>query len=271
MVFSHNEPSTAIFGPRQRRGPTAHACAVGWNGSGPVVNLRRHTTRLVMRPVEEHTFPPTTASSCTTDTGRQRPRPRAARSCCFHRGHEHSGRIAHLADELDLPDFACLRLGRPRPRPLARRSAATARASARRCATSRRSSSTSRTRARRRRADMRGGRAERRRRAGRDLGARLRAAPCAAWCSPRRPSRSSSTCRSRAPGWADAASCAATSSSTRYVKSQFLTHDPERIAVLRRRSADRAADLGQHPARRSTTRPSASSPTRAPSPCRRSC
>ena len=24
----------------------------------------------------------------------------------FHRGHEHSGRIAHLADELDLPDFA---------------------------------------------------------------------------------------------------------------------------------------------------------------------
>src|SRR5690349_8324197 len=24
----------------------------------------------------------------------------------FHRGHEHSGRMAHLADELDLPDFA---------------------------------------------------------------------------------------------------------------------------------------------------------------------
>ena len=23
----------------------------------------------------------------------------------FHRGHEHSGRMAHLADELDLPDF----------------------------------------------------------------------------------------------------------------------------------------------------------------------
>ena len=23
----------------------------------------------------------------------------------FHRGHEHSGRIAHLADELDLPEF----------------------------------------------------------------------------------------------------------------------------------------------------------------------
>src|SRR5712671_3764527 len=24
----------------------------------------------------------------------------------FHRGHEHSGRMAHLTDELDLPDFA---------------------------------------------------------------------------------------------------------------------------------------------------------------------
>jgi hypothetical protein len=24
----------------------------------------------------------------------------------FHRGHEHSGRMAHLSDELDLPDFA---------------------------------------------------------------------------------------------------------------------------------------------------------------------
>src|SRR5712671_3197719 len=24
----------------------------------------------------------------------------------FHRGHEHSGRMAHLVDELDLPDFA---------------------------------------------------------------------------------------------------------------------------------------------------------------------
>jgi alpha-beta hydrolase superfamily lysophospholipase len=40
---------------------------------------------------------------------------RALRRCCplfnrarcvlFHRGHEHSGRMAHLVDELDLPDF----------------------------------------------------------------------------------------------------------------------------------------------------------------------
>ncbi len=39
----------------------------------------------------------------------------------FHRGHEHSGRMAHLVDELDLPDFALLRLGRARPWPFARR------------------------------------------------------------------------------------------------------------------------------------------------------
>ena len=25
----------------------------------------------------------------------------------FHRGHEHSGRLAHLADEIDLPDMDC--------------------------------------------------------------------------------------------------------------------------------------------------------------------
>jgi alpha-beta hydrolase superfamily lysophospholipase len=34
--------------------------------------------------------------------------PGAARGAIilFHRGHEHSGRMAHLADELNLPDFA---------------------------------------------------------------------------------------------------------------------------------------------------------------------
>ncbi len=31
--------------------------------------------------------------------------PRRGAVVMFHRGHEHSGRIAHLADELDLPDF----------------------------------------------------------------------------------------------------------------------------------------------------------------------
>ena len=31
--------------------------------------------------------------------------PRRGAVVMFHRGHEHSGRIAHLADELDLPGF----------------------------------------------------------------------------------------------------------------------------------------------------------------------
>src|SRR2546426_12607465 len=44
LSATHNEPSTAIFGPRQRGVPTAHACAVGCERSGPVVNSRRHST-----------------------------------------------------------------------------------------------------------------------------------------------------------------------------------------------------------------------------------
>jgi alpha-beta hydrolase superfamily lysophospholipase len=61
---------------------------------------------MAVRPVEEHTF--------RTHDGielfyRHWPyvsaRPRGA-LLLFHRGHEHSGRLAHLADELDLPDFA---------------------------------------------------------------------------------------------------------------------------------------------------------------------
>ena len=59
-----------------------------------------------MRPVEEHTF--------RTHDGvdlfyRHWPsvsaHPRGA-ILLFHRGHEHSGRVAHLADELALPEFA---------------------------------------------------------------------------------------------------------------------------------------------------------------------
>src|SRR2546423_1493828 len=59
-----------------------------------------------MRPVEEKTF--------QTHDGVDlfyrywpavSPTPKGA-ILLFHRGHEHSGRMAHLADELDLPDFA---------------------------------------------------------------------------------------------------------------------------------------------------------------------
>ncbi|QEX15802.1 hypothetical protein FRZ44_10890 [Hypericibacter terrae] len=58
-----------------------------------------------MRPVEEHKF--------LTHDGvelfyRYWPAAGAPRGAVvlFHRGHEHSGRVAHLPDELDLPDFA---------------------------------------------------------------------------------------------------------------------------------------------------------------------
>ncbi|MGH6883151.1 bifunctional alpha/beta hydrolase/class I SAM-dependent methyltransferase [Hypericibacter sp.] len=58
-----------------------------------------------MRPVEDHKF--------LTHDGvelfyRYWPAAGAPRGAVvlFHRGHEHSGRVAHLADELDLPDFA---------------------------------------------------------------------------------------------------------------------------------------------------------------------
>ncbi|MCW5748553.1 MAG: alpha/beta hydrolase, partial [Alphaproteobacteria bacterium] len=58
-----------------------------------------------MRTAEEKTF--------TTHDGvelfyRHWPAAGAARGAVvlFHRGHEHSGRMAHLVDELDLPDFA---------------------------------------------------------------------------------------------------------------------------------------------------------------------
>src|SRR5262245_52617978 len=59
-----------------------------------------------MRPVEEKTFQTHDGVSLFY---RYWPAitPRANGAILlFHRGHEHSGRMAHLADELDLPDFA---------------------------------------------------------------------------------------------------------------------------------------------------------------------
>ena len=87
----------------------------------------------------------------------------------FHRGHEHGGRIAHLVDELDLPEFAFVAWD-ARGHGHSRGSAGTARASAPRCATCRALSRTSR----RLTAQARGHRcprAKRRSGAGCDLGA----------------------------------------------------------------------------------------------------
>src|SRR6266550_780108 len=60
----------------------------------------------VMRPVEEKTF--VTHDGVELFYRHWPAMPGAARGAIvlFHRGHEHSGRMAHLADELNLPDFA---------------------------------------------------------------------------------------------------------------------------------------------------------------------
>ena len=48
---------------------------------------------------------PTGAAIADGASGRAMPRPTSRAIVLVHRGHEHSGRMAHLADELDLPDF----------------------------------------------------------------------------------------------------------------------------------------------------------------------
>jgi alpha-beta hydrolase superfamily lysophospholipase len=59
-----------------------------------------------MRTSIENTFPTTDGSALFYRYYPARgPRPRGA-ILLFHRGHEHSGRVAHLVEQLDLPDFA---------------------------------------------------------------------------------------------------------------------------------------------------------------------
>ena len=147
----------------------------------------------------------------------------------FHRGHEHSGRMAHLVDELDLPDFAVFAWdARGHGRSPGERGFA--RASAPRCATSQTSSATSRPPTA---SPSRGhGRASRRAsapcwsrpgrtttRPGSAPGARLAGLQGEALRA-LRPARASRCCTG----------CAATSSSSPTSRPQFLTHDPERIA-----------------------------------------
>ena len=64
---------------------------------------------------------PTTASSCSTAIGPPSPGAPRGAIVMFHRGHEHSGRMAHLADELEPAGLRPVRLGRARPGPLAGR------------------------------------------------------------------------------------------------------------------------------------------------------
>ncbi len=54
----------------------------------------------------ERTFATLTARSCSTASGRPRSNEARGAIVLFHRGHEHGARMAHLVDELDMPDYA---------------------------------------------------------------------------------------------------------------------------------------------------------------------
>jgi alpha-beta hydrolase superfamily lysophospholipase len=59
-----------------------------------------------VRPVEEHTFRTHDGIELFYRHWPSVSGPPRGAILLFHRGHEHSGRVAHVADELDLPDFA---------------------------------------------------------------------------------------------------------------------------------------------------------------------
>ena len=71
-----------------------------------MLTLERPRVETAARPVEEHTF----RTHDGIDLFYRHWPAVAARArgaiVMFHRGHEHSGRMAHLVDELALPDFA---------------------------------------------------------------------------------------------------------------------------------------------------------------------
>ena len=221
-----------------------------------------------MRPVEEKTFPthdgvelfyrhwPATAG--------------AARGAIvlFHRGHEHSGRMAHLADELDLPDFAFFAWdARGHGRSPGERGFSPS------LGTSVRDVQTFVEHI----ATTYGIAAEDIAVVAQsvgavlvaDLGARLRAEH--PLHGARLAGLQGEALRAvRAQRTEDHAQ-AARQLLRQLLRQGEIPHPRSRAhRVLRRRSADRAPDRRQHPARRSTRRPSAWSPTPAPSPSRRS-
>ncbi len=177
-----------------------------------------------------------------------RPAPDGTRQAVllFHRGHEHSGRIAHLVDELDLPEYDFFAWD-ARGRPLARRP--------------RRQPELCHQRARRtdlrrpypgrpryrRRADGGGG-AERRRGAGFHLGPRLRAEGARTGAG-----------FAGVPGQALRAVRPQRAETDAPVARQFLRQQlcqgtlpqsrPAADRLLRHRPADRQGDLGERPAR----------------------
>ena len=69
-------------------------------------DLHRQASGPFMRPVEEKTFQTHDGVALFYRHWPAITQPRKGAILLFHRGHEHSGRMAHLADELDLPDHA---------------------------------------------------------------------------------------------------------------------------------------------------------------------
>jgi hypothetical protein len=147
----------------------------------------------------------------------------------LHRGHEHSGRVAHLADELALDGFASTP-GTPAATAARRARAATRRALPRWCAISTASSrhigdrpTASRWRTRRS-SPRASARCWRRR------GCTTMRRRSARWCWRRRPSGCGSTCPSPAPASGCCAEAARHFFVKSYVKARMLTHDPSRAA-----------------------------------------
>jgi alpha-beta hydrolase superfamily lysophospholipase/SAM-dependent methyltransferase len=71
-----------------------------------MLTLERPRVETVARPVEEHTFRTHDGIDLFYRHWPVASGPARGAIVLFHRGHEHSGRMAHLADELRLPDFA---------------------------------------------------------------------------------------------------------------------------------------------------------------------
>ncbi len=179
----------------------------------------------------------------------------------FHRGHEHSGRMAHLPRRTRSSRLRFLRVGCPRPRPIARR--ARRRAELRHVGARRRYV---------RRAHRRRATAFRRKSIAiiaqsvgavvvADLGARLRAA------HPRTRAGVAGV-QGEAVRSARAAGACGSCSALRgnffvksYVKARLLTRDPARVASYDTRPADRAVDLGATSSSDCRRRPTGSSPT----------
>ena len=86
------------------------ACAAGLRGAvrgGCAQRCAEPAVVLPLRPVEEGRLRDARqmARARSTASGRQSRAAERAAVVLFHRGHEHGGRIAHLVDELDLPEF----------------------------------------------------------------------------------------------------------------------------------------------------------------------